>query len=86
MLNITKSITLKGTSTIDGVVVEGYQAVINSANPNEMNISSWQQNKPLYKENRAQCRADKAEFEDAAYALQDELLAEKGAEEENAEA
>lgn len=79
MLNTTKSITLKGNSIIDGVIVEGYQAVINSANPNDMTISSWQQDKALYKANRVQCRADSAEFEETAYALQDEMLAELAA-------
>lgn len=78
MLNMSKSITLNGTSTIDGAVAEGFQATINSENPEDMTLSSWQQDKALYKANRAQCRADEAEFEDAAYALQDELLSQKG--------
>ncbi len=74
---IKKSITLTGNSTIDGVLAEGYQAVINSDKPEEMTISSWQQDKAAYKANRTQCRKDAAEFEDAAYALQDEMLADK---------
>ncbi|MDY3249795.1 MAG: hypothetical protein SOX32_05535 [Candidatus Choladocola sp.] len=77
MLKTKKSITLTGNSVIDGVVVAGYQAVINSDDPNDMNISSWQQDKAMYTANRSQCRQDEAEFEDTAYALQDELLAEK---------
>lgn len=80
MLKTKKSITLTGNSVIDGVVVAGYQAVINSDDPNDMNISSWQQDKAMYKANRAQCRQDEAEFEDTAYALQDELIAEKQSE------
>lgn len=75
MLKTTKLITLKGESLIDGVAAEGYQAVINSADPNEMTISSWQSNKALYKANRAQCRQDSAEFEEMAYTIQDEMLA-----------
>ena len=77
MLNMTKSITLTGTSTIDGKVAEGYQAVIREENPEDMAISSYQGDKALYKANRAQCRKDSAEFEDKAYALQDEMIAAK---------
>lgn len=74
MLNIKKNITLTGESKIDGVVACGFRAVIDSEKPEDMTISSWQVNKNLYKANRAACRADEAEFEDAAYALQDELI------------
>ena len=80
MLKTKKSITLTGNSVIDGKVAEGYSATIDSANPQDMNISSWQQDKPLCKANRAQCRADKAEFEDLAYACQDEMIASMEAE------
>ena len=74
MLKITKSITLKGTSSINGVIAENYQAVIDNENPINMNISSWQQDKALYKANRTECRKDSADFEDYAYALQDEMI------------
>lgn len=83
--NFKKNITLTGQSVItvtneDGttkeVVVETYNASINSADPVNMNLSSYQNDKVLYKANRAQCRADEAEFEDACYAIQDEILAE----------
>lgn len=75
MLNMKKSVTLTGESVIDGKQAEGYSATINSENPEDMNLSSWQQDKALYKANRTQCRQDAAEFEDAAYALQDEMIA-----------
>lgn len=75
MLNTKKSITLTGQSTINGVIAEGYSATINSDNPTDMSISAYQQDKDLYKANRTICRTDRAEFEDAAYALQDEMLA-----------
>lgn len=80
MLTKTKSITLKGFSVVNGVNVEGYSAEINSENPEDITMSSWQQDKSLYKANRSTCRADQAEFEDAAYAIQDEMIAEKVAE------
>lgn len=81
MLNMKKSITLTGESMINGVQAEGYSATINSNDPEDMTLSSWQTDKALYKANRSQCRQDAAEFEDAAYALQDEIIAEKAVEE-----
>lgn len=75
MLNISEKITITGKSVIDGVEVCGYSAQIESTNPANMTLSDWQINKDLYKANRAACRADQAEFEDYAYAKQDELIA-----------
>lgn len=80
MLNITKKVTLTGETVIDGVSVAGYSASIDSDNPANMSKSSWENNKELYKQNRAICRKEAAEFEDTAYALQDEMIAEKEAE------
>lgn len=82
--NVKQNITITGQSIVevtDGdetkqVVAEGYSATINSDKPEDMNISSWQQDKATYKAYRSQCRADKAEFEDKVYAIQDELIAE----------
>lgn len=75
MLTTTKSITITGNSKIGDVVAESYSATINSDNPEDITLSSWQQDKATYKANRAQCRKDSAEFEDLAYQLQDEMLA-----------
>lgn len=78
MLSVIKeNITLTATSQVDGKDVEGYSATINSESPEDINISSWQIDKSLYKANRVQCRADQAEFEDYAYAEQDKLLLSK---------
>lgn len=76
MLKQTKNITIEGYSVIDGKNAAGYRAVIKSDNPSDMTLTNWQTDKALYKENRTQCRADQAEFEDAAYALQEEMLTE----------
>lgn len=84
--NTKKSITLTAESVIavaDGdttkqVSVEGYSCTISSENPEDIRISRYPQGtdgKKLYKEHREQCRADYAAFEDAAYALQDDMLA-----------
>lgn len=78
-LTVRKNITLNGECIIDGVKAKGYTAVINSENPLDMSLSSYQLNKELCKANRTTCRSDEAEFEDLAYAIQDEMLAEKEA-------
>ena len=76
MLTYKKEITLAGESKIDGVIAAGYQAKINSDNPEDMTISMWQSNKQAYKDNRVTCRIDQAEFEEAAYDLQEKLISE----------
>ena len=73
-LTIKKSITLDGNSVFNGVIAETYRAVIDNENPEDMTITSYQQNKQTYKENRVECRKDSAEFEEVAYALQDEMI------------
>lgn len=86
MLSNQKSITYTGQSLIDGVVAEQYSATINSDNPKDLTISSWQTDGALYKANRTQCRQDQANFEDMVYAEQDTMIAamesEDGSEEE----
>lgn len=89
MLNNEKrSITLTATSAVevkDGdsakvVEVEGYSCTIDSANPEKINVSRYYMSdagRALYKEHRAECREDYAAFEDAAYAVQDEMIAAK---------
>lgn len=83
--NFKQNITLTGQSVItvtaeDGttneVVAETFNATINSADPENMTLSSYQNDKAVYKANRTQCRRDEAEFEDACYAIQDEMIAE----------
>lgn len=76
-LTTKKEITLTGESRIDDVVAEVYRAVINSENPDDMTLTAVQRDKALYKANRRQCRADNEEFEEMAYDLQDEMIAQK---------
>lgn len=80
LTTIKKNITLTATCKIDGKDVAGYSATINSENPEDMNLSDWPISKALYKANRVQCRKDQAEFEDAAYALQDQMINETNSE------
>lgn len=75
MLKTTQEITFTGKSVVNDVEVEGYTARIKSDNPEDITFSSWQINKELYKQNRTQCRADQAEFEDMVYTKQDEMIA-----------
>nr|WP_296906320.1 hypothetical protein [uncultured Marvinbryantia sp.] len=87
--NQKKSITLTAESVItvtEGdttrqVSVEGYSCTISSENPEDIRISRYQmgtEGKKLYKEHREQCHADYAAFEDAAYQIQDSMLASAG--------
>lgn len=85
--NETKKITLTAQSVVtvvDGdstkeIAVKGFTASIDSTNPENMTISDFYhsaEGKALYKEHRSECRVDEASFEDAAYALQDQMIAE----------
>lgn len=73
-LDIRKSITLDGNSVIEGTIAETYRATISDANPEDMTIDRYQQNKIAYKANRVQCRKDAVEFEELAYVMQDEMI------------
>lgn len=75
MLKKSEKITIEGKSILDGVELAGFVASIDSNDPTQMNISSWQINKAAYKANRSVARADEAEFEDYAYDIQDEMIA-----------
>lgn len=65
-----------GYTTINGEKVVQHNCMISSENPQEMRVTMVKLNPTLYKENRSICRSDFAEFEDAAYALQEELIVE----------
>ncbi len=75
MLRKTENIIINGNSIINGVEAMGFQATINSENPQAMSISYWQVNAEVYKANRDRCRADQAAFEDYAYSVQDKMIA-----------
>lgn len=75
MLNATRKITISGESVIDETVVCVYNAIIDFANPEKMNVTQIQRDKELYKANRTECRSDFAEFEDLAYSTQEAVIA-----------
>ena len=64
-----------GYTIIDGAKVVQYTCVIPLDKPQEMRLGITKLNPELYKANRDICRADYAAFEDAAYKVQEELLA-----------
>lgn len=79
---LDKTITefkLTNKSTIDGKLVKSFQAVVDTQNPENLRFShSTVLDQALYKANRAEIRKDESDFEDEAYAFQDDLMAERG--------
>lgn len=77
MLKQTEKITMTGESIIAEKVVCTYAATIDVANPQNVSISQYQKDKEAYKANRDECRADYAQFEDAVFARQAELMSQQ---------
>lgn len=74
-LSYKDTIQRVGYTVIDGIKVVQYSCIIPSDNPKDMRIGITKLNPQMYKDNRDICRADYAEFEDAAYKLQEEFMA-----------
>lgn len=72
MLKTTKSTTLTGQSMIDNQQAVYYSASI-SDNGGNSNISQAITNQEVYDANKAECRTDFREFQDAVWAIEDEL-------------
>lgn len=81
-LQIVESIQRTGYTVIDGIRVVQHTCTISSENPSQMRVGMVKLNAEMYKANRATCRDDFAEFEDAAYELQEELIAKNAVEAE----
>ena len=73
-LTITQTVTITGTSEIDGQQVAYFSASIPQGEGNST-ISRNITNQVLYDSNRAAVRADEAEFQGKVYAIEDSLLA-----------
>ena len=71
------SITRTGYTEIDGKKVMQHVCAISADAPENMTVNSVKMDKELYKANREICRADAAEFEDAAYALQEQYMSQE---------
>lgn len=84
-LQYRKRMTLEGESVVDGVAIQGYRAELSETDPeNSLVMNDWIIDKAAYKANRSQARTDSAAFEDAVFALQDELIADLPEETEEA--
>lgn len=75
MLNTNKTITISGTSTIDGQIVVYMSASLSTDGTTQENINKVVQNQDLYNKNKEAIRKDMRNFEDAVYAEQDKLAA-----------
>lgn len=75
MLNTNKTITISGTSTIDGQTVVYMSASLSTDGTTQENINKVVQNQDLYNKNKEAIRKDMRNFEDAVYAEQDKLAA-----------
>lgn len=75
MLNTNKSITLSGTSVIDGIQVAYMSATVATDGGNGANVNKTITNQEIYNANKVQVRADIAEFEQEVYKIEDGMLA-----------
>ena len=73
-LTITQTVTITGTSEIDGQEVAYFSAQIPQGVGNST-ISRNITNQTLYDANRKIVRADEAEFQSKVYAIEDSTLA-----------
>lgn len=73
MLNVSKNITLSGTSVIEGVQVAYMSASISTDGGNGANVNKTITNQEVYNANKVDVRADIAEFENKVYEIEDEL-------------
>lgn len=73
-LNMVESVQLNANASIDGNVVETYNASISTESPNNLQYSSYISNQELYKQNRSDLASTRKEFEDRMYEIQNEML------------
>lgn len=74
-LTIKKSTSLQGQSIIDGQVVVYLSASISTESLGNSSVSQYIQNQELYAANKAACRADIAEFQNAVFDEEDAMMA-----------
>lgn len=72
-----KTITMRGVSRIGEEDVAAFEAVISSADPVNMTITSSAVDPEKYKENITQCRQDEDAFREYVHGIQDEMLSEE---------
>lgn len=76
-------VTVEENGSTKDVKLEDYTCTINSENPGDFRMSrvpNGNDYKAYYKDNRAECHEDYVAFENVAFALQDQMIAEAAAE------
>lgn len=73
MLKTGRTITINGSSIIDGQVVVYMNASLNTDGTSNENINKNIQNQELYSNNKDSVRKDMRDFEDLVFAEQDKL-------------
>ena len=73
-LTIIKSISLQGQSIIDGQTVVYLSANISTETLGNSSVTQTIQNQELYVANKAACRADIAEFQNAVFEEEDAMI------------
>ncbi|MBP1040359.1 hypothetical protein I6N95_04960 [Vagococcus sp. BWB3-3] len=71
-LKTTNSITITGTSEIEGIQAVYLSATISQEIGGASTVSQNITNKELYNENKVECRKDIADFQDHVYELEDQ--------------
>ena len=78
----TKTININEYSKVGDDRICQFYVNINGDAPETMDMGSSILNQALYKANRGQAMKDRADFETYAYAIQDEMIAEKNKKQE----
>ena len=73
MLKTGKTITINGSSVIDGQIVVYMNASLSTDGTSTENINKNIQNQELYSNNKEAVRKDMRDFEDLVFAEQDKL-------------
>lgn len=73
MLKTSKSITINGTSTIEGQIVVYMNASLSTDGSTNASINKNISNQELYNLNKDEVRKDMRDFEDLVFAEQDKL-------------
>ncbi|SCJ49822.1 Uncharacterised protein [uncultured Clostridium sp.] len=73
MLKTTKTISINGSSEIDGQVIVYMSASLSTTGTGSENINKTINNQELYNANKSEVRKDMRDFEDLVYEEQDKL-------------
>lgn len=73
---VKKSITVSGTVKASDKQVKGFNATIDTDNPDSINMSNWIIDQELYKTNRLAINEEIMKLENLAYAEQERLKTE----------